>query len=57
VWADLLLASDEPEHLPNSKMLVGIAANAKIPGMYPFRDLVVGLRRCPSLVARGAKRT
>jgi putative tryptophan/tyrosine transport system substrate-binding protein len=39
--AELLLVSDEPQHLPNSKVLVGIAAKAQIPAMYPFRDLVV----------------
>lgn len=41
VGAELLLVSDEPQHLPNSKVLVGIAAKAQIPAMYPFRDLVV----------------
>ncbi|QOZ54446.1 ABC transporter substrate-binding protein [Bradyrhizobium sp. CCBAU 53338] len=41
VGAELLLVSDEPQHLPNSKVLVGIATNAQIPAMYPFRDLVV----------------
>ncbi len=39
--AELLLVSDEPQHLPNSKVLVGIAMSAQIPAMYPFRDLVV----------------
>jgi putative ABC transport system substrate-binding protein len=39
--ADLLLVSDEPQHLPHRRALVGIAANAKIPAMYPFRDIVV----------------
>jgi putative ABC transport system substrate-binding protein len=33
------LVSDEPYQLANSKVLVGLAANAKIPAMYPFRDL------------------
>jgi len=39
--AEILLVSDEPQHLPNSKVLVGIAHNGKIPAMYPFRDLVL----------------
>lgn len=39
--AELLLVSDEPQHLQNSGALVGIAANAHIPAMYPFRDIVV----------------
>ncbi len=39
--AELLLVSDEPQHLPNSRVLVGIAATAHIPAMYPFRDIVV----------------
>jgi putative ABC transport system substrate-binding protein len=38
---DALLVSDEPEHNANSKALTGLAANARIPTMYPFRDLVV----------------
>jgi putative tryptophan/tyrosine transport system substrate-binding protein len=39
--ADLLLVADEPEHLSNSRALVGFAAKAQIPAMYPFRDLIV----------------
>jgi putative ABC transport system substrate-binding protein len=39
--ADLLLVADEAEHLSHSKALVGIATNARIPAMYPFRDFVV----------------
>ena len=38
---DALLVSDEPEHLENSKTLVDLAADARIPTMYPFRDLVL----------------
>lgn len=38
---DGLLVSDEPEHLENSKTLVDLAADARTPTMYPFRDLVV----------------
>jgi len=30
-----------PEHLENSKTLVDLAADARIPTMYPFRDLVL----------------
>lgn len=41
VGAELLLASDEPQHLRNSRVLVGIAVNAQVPAMYPFRDMVV----------------
>lgn len=39
--ADLLLVSDEGQHLSHSKTLVGIAKSAQIPAMYPFRDFVV----------------
>jgi putative ABC transport system substrate-binding protein len=39
--ANLLLVADEPEHLSNSRALVGFAAKAQIPAMYPFRDFVV----------------
>jgi putative ABC transport system substrate-binding protein len=39
--AELMLVSDEPQHLPNSRVLVGVAAGARIPAMYPFRDMVV----------------
>jgi putative tryptophan/tyrosine transport system substrate-binding protein len=38
---DVLLVSDEPEHNTNAKTLTGLAANAGIPTMYPFRDLAV----------------
>lgn len=39
--ADLLLVSDEPQHIANARTLTSIATNAKIPAMYPFRDIVV----------------
>ena len=38
---DVLLVSDEPEHNSNAKTLTSLAANARIPTMYPFRDLAV----------------
>ena len=38
--ADLLLVSDEPQHISNAGVLTRIATNAKIPAMYPFRDIV-----------------
>jgi putative ABC transport system substrate-binding protein len=38
---DALLVSDEPEHNANAKTLTSLAANARVPTMYPFRDLVV----------------
>ncbi|MBR0831049.1 ABC transporter substrate-binding protein [Bradyrhizobium manausense] len=39
--AELLLVSDEPEHLSNSKALIDVAAGTRLPAMYPFRDLAV----------------
>jgi len=39
--ADVLLVSDEPEHLSNSRALVGLAARAQLPAMYPFRDIAL----------------
>jgi putative ABC transport system substrate-binding protein len=39
--ADMLLVSDEPEHLSHSRTLVELATSARIPTCYPFRDLVV----------------
>jgi putative tryptophan/tyrosine transport system substrate-binding protein len=39
--ADMLLVSDEPEHLTNSRTLVDLATGVRIPTCYPFRDLVV----------------
>ncbi|MGZ5871590.1 MAG: ABC transporter substrate-binding protein [Bradyrhizobium sp.] len=38
---DALLVSDEPDHNANAKTLTSLAANARIPAMYPFRDLAV----------------
>ena len=38
---DVLLVSDEPDHNANAMSLTSLAANARIPTMYPFRDLVV----------------
>jgi putative ABC transport system substrate-binding protein len=39
--ADMLLVSDEPEHLSRSGILVDLATSARIPTCYPFRDLVL----------------
>ncbi len=39
--SDVLLVSDEPEHLSNSVALVDVAARTQLPAMYPFRDLVL----------------
>ena len=39
--ADMLLVSDEPEHLSRSKILVDLATSVRIPTCYPFRDLVM----------------
>ncbi|MDA9522471.1 hypothetical protein XI06_19830 [Bradyrhizobium sp. CCBAU 11434] len=39
--SDVLLVSDEPEHLSHSKTLVGLATNVRVPACYPFHDLVV----------------
>jgi putative ABC transport system substrate-binding protein len=41
VRIDALLVSDEPDHNANAKTLTSLAANARIPTMYPFRDLAV----------------
>ncbi|HEX3871424.1 MAG TPA: ABC transporter substrate binding protein, partial [Pirellulales bacterium] len=38
---DAMLVSDEPEHLSNRKAVVEIADRARVPAMYPFRDLVL----------------
>jgi putative ABC transport system substrate-binding protein len=40
---DVLLVSDEPDHNPNAKTLTSLAMNARIPTMYPFRDLALRL--------------
>jgi putative tryptophan/tyrosine transport system substrate-binding protein len=39
--ADVLLVSDEPEHLSRVRTLVDLATSARIPTCYPFHDLVV----------------
>ena len=39
---DALLVSDEADHNANVKTLTTLAAVARIPTMYPFRDLAVG---------------
>lgn len=39
---DVLLVSDEPEHLPRTRTLVDLATNVRVPTSYPFRDLVLG---------------
>jgi putative ABC transport system substrate-binding protein len=36
---DVMLVSDEPEYLSNANAVVEIADHARIPAMYPFRDL------------------
>jgi putative ABC transport system substrate-binding protein len=38
---DVLLVSDEPDHNANARTLTSLATNARIPTMYPFRDLAV----------------
>jgi putative ABC transport system substrate-binding protein len=38
---DVLLVSDEPEHLSRSRTLVDFATSVRVPTCYPFRDLVV----------------
>jgi putative ABC transport system substrate-binding protein len=38
---DVLLVSDEPEHLPHARTLVDLVTAARIPACYPFHDLVV----------------
>lgn len=42
VRIDGLLVSDEADHNANVKTLTKLAAGARIPTMYPFRDLAVG---------------
>ncbi|MBR0792341.1 ABC transporter substrate-binding protein [Bradyrhizobium manausense] len=39
--SDMLLVSDEPEHLSHSKRLVDLATRTRLPACYPFHDLVV----------------
>ncbi|OKO67689.1 hypothetical protein AC629_42560 [Bradyrhizobium sp. NAS80.1] len=39
--ADVLLVSDEPEHLSHMRTLVELATGARSPTCYPFRDLVL----------------
>lgn len=39
--ADILLVSDEPEHLSRIRTLVDLVTSVGIPTCYPFRDLVV----------------
>jgi putative ABC transport system substrate-binding protein len=39
--ADLLMVSNELEHLSNMNALVGIATTAQLPATYPLRDFVV----------------
>lgn len=39
--SDVLLVSDEPEHLSHSRTLVDLATSVRVPACYPFRDLVV----------------
>jgi putative tryptophan/tyrosine transport system substrate-binding protein len=39
---DALLVSDEADHNANVNTLTKLAASARIPTMYPFRDLAVG---------------
>jgi ABC-type uncharacterized transport system substrate-binding protein len=38
---NLLLVSDEPEHITRSRTLVDLATSVRIPTSYPFHDLVV----------------
>jgi putative ABC transport system substrate-binding protein len=38
---DMLLVSDEPEHLSHVRTLVDLATHSRLPACYPFRDLVV----------------
>jgi putative ABC transport system substrate-binding protein len=38
---DVLLVSDEPEHMSNRKALIDLAAKARVPAMYPFRDIAL----------------
>jgi putative ABC transport system substrate-binding protein len=39
--ADMLLVSDEPEHLSHVSTLVDLVTSNRTPSCYPFRDLVV----------------
>jgi putative ABC transport system substrate-binding protein len=39
--ADVLLVSDEPEHLSHARTLVDLVTSVRIPTCYPFRDLIV----------------
>ncbi|WP_164934062.1 ABC transporter substrate-binding protein [Bradyrhizobium guangzhouense] len=39
--SDVLLVSDEPEHLSHSGTLVSLTTSVRVPACYPFRDLVV----------------
>lgn len=39
--AQLLLVSDEPEHLVRTKTLIDLTTNVRIPASHPFRDLVL----------------
>jgi len=38
---DVLLVSDEPEHLSSARTLVDLVTSVRIPTCYPFHDLVV----------------
>jgi ABC-type uncharacterized transport system substrate-binding protein len=38
---DALLVSDEPDHVVHSKLLISLIADAKLPAMHPFRDIVL----------------
>jgi ABC-type uncharacterized transport system substrate-binding protein len=62
---DSLVVSDEPEHLPYLKRITELAANARIPAVYPYRafvdvgglmaystDLLDVQRRCANLIYR-----
>lgn len=39
--SEMILTSDEPEHISNSKAVVEVAAATRLPSMYPFRDLAL----------------
>jgi putative tryptophan/tyrosine transport system substrate-binding protein len=39
--ADVLLVSDEPEHLSHIRILVDLVTSVRIAACYPFRDLIV----------------
>lgn len=62
---DSLVVSDEPEHLPYLKRITELAANTRIPAVYPYRafvdagglmaystDLLDVQRRCANLIDR-----